>query len=111
MTLFHITNHLFMSRTRLVSLGHILSQSRGGYLPLNLYYSVVHAVDVSIWPWLRVISIVLNTVTPLPDGDDPRLSGPHSSKSRNTSLPASANSLLSRSSLDPRSRRSVLLFP
>lgn len=35
-----------MFRTRLLSLRHILSQSRGGYLLLNLYYTVVHVVGV-----------------------------------------------------------------
>ncbi|EKM83191.1 hypothetical protein AGABI1DRAFT_53970 [Agaricus bisporus var. burnettii JB137-S8] len=42
--------------------------------------------------------------TPLPDGDEPRLSGPHSSKSRNSSLPSAANTPGARSSFDPRNR-------
>ncbi|KAF9453713.1 hypothetical protein P691DRAFT_813069 [Macrolepiota fuliginosa MF-IS2] len=44
--------------------------------------------------------------TPLLDGDDLRLSGAHSSKSRNTSIPSSVNTPVPRSSLD-RSRSAL----
>ncbi|KXN83229.1 Chromatin-remodeling complexes subunit NGG1 [Leucoagaricus sp. SymC.cos] len=42
--------------------------------------------------------------TPLPDGDDARLSGSHSSKSRNNSIVSSGNTPVPRGSNDPRSR-------
>ncbi|KAF5349718.1 hypothetical protein D9756_008959 [Leucocoprinus leucothites] len=48
--------------------------------------------------------------TPLLDGDDPKLSAVHGSKSRNSSLPLSANTPVSRGSFDSRNRNPLEEF-